>query len=321
MLEPESFHPISYSCCIKLVMPYWTIWIHNITLHCTFAALLCWDKKLADSYPDIIYILYFHVHILFAFNFLSCSNIFLKQYHFLGSDTHTDTKMRLVVFDFSNLGVQGIQEHPKSIPFTKCKTDWVSRQKIWFWLSLKIWLQSWVASPGCWLDSGHCGQGGVSRGILIGMLYSALLSRTPGVTACGHCLAPCPLCVIFLVTAPSLPPAQMPGLRSPAGWKLCWLGPTSDPWQPIRGQVRQLWTNHSPADSLRCDAGYYVWCLGVSQTRHKSYRSHNKEDGTNIFLISPFFLYFRPATIFCLVNIYFLLNSRFKWYLCVSHKQ
>ena len=34
------FHLISYSCCIKLVMPYWTIWIHNITLY-----ICCWDKR------------------------------------------------------------------------------------------------------------------------------------------------------------------------------------------------------------------------------------------------------------------------------------
>ena len=74
-----------------------------------------------------------------------------------------------------------------------------------------------------------------------------------------------------------------PAPRAPAGWKLCRPGPTCDPGQPIRGRVTRPSTNESSANSLRCDAGHYVWCLGVSQTRHKSYRSHNKEDDRNIW--------------------------------------
>ena len=160
-------------------------------------------------------------------------------------------------------------------------------------------------NPKLWALAGT-GQCGVSCGILIGMLYCTLLSGHQGSLAVvtSHCS--CPLCVIFLVTASLCSDA---GPRSPAGWKLCWFVPTYDPSQPIRGQVTEVWTNDSSADSLRCDAGYYVWCLGVSQTRHKSYRSHNKEDGIHIFCDFSL-LNFRPVTIFCFVNIYSSLKLK-----------
>ena len=138
-------------------------------------------------------------------------------------------------------------------------------------------------NPKLWALAGT-GQCGVSCGILIGMLYCALL---PGHR--GHwlwSLLVSPLCHISREASP----CSDAGPRSPAGWKLCWFGPTCDPCQPIRGQVTELWTNDSSADSLRCDAGYYVWCLGVSQTRHKGYRSHNKEDGIHIFYFCDFSL-------------------------------
>ena len=88
------FHLISYSCCIKLVMPYWTIWIHNITLYICCSMLR--QKTKSWQTLDIIYILYF-MYILFAFNFLSCSKISLKQYQYF-------VKTRLTVESIYHVG-------------------------------------------------------------------------------------------------------------------------------------------------------------------------------------------------------------------------
>ena len=180
------FHLISYSCCIKLVMPYWTIWIHNITLHSTFAAL-CWDKKLADSWY-YLHLVFSCIHILFAFNFLSCSK-----------------------FSFNNIST-----------FFK-KSSWEL-----FGIVYCIEYLLAKSSPGesksrynpkLWALAGT-GQCGVSCGILIGMLYCALLSGHRGSLAVVTARVPS---VSYFSWRP--PPAQMPDPGPPQGESCVGLGP------------------------------------------------------------------------------------------------
>ena len=166
------------------------------------------------------------------------------------------------------------------------------------------WVLKSRCNPELVLDLAVPGQCGLSCGILIGMLYSALLSRTPGVGVVTWS-PPRPVSPVSYFSWHRPPPrCWLLRCRAPVPRrvKVVLVVTTPDPWYPIRAQVSQLWTNDSAADSLRCDAGYYVWCLGVSQTRHKSYRSHNKEDGINILRFFPFLsTYFQAGNIilFC----------------------